>query len=69
MKTFTRIALATLAAGIAVATPAAAQVRSEIELTRQQIQTERQALVAAGMELTDDSGFTEICDFSLCSAD
>ena len=33
---------------------ASAQVRSEIELTRQQIQTERQALVAAAMELTDE---------------
>jgi len=31
-----------------------AQVRSEIELTRQQIQTERQALVAEAMELTDE---------------
>ena len=31
-----------------------AQVRSEIELTRQKIQTERQELVAVGMELTDE---------------
>jgi hypothetical protein len=31
-----------------------AQVRSEIELTRQQIQTERQELVAVGMELNDE---------------
>ena len=54
MKTLTGIALATLAAGIALTAPAAAQVRSEIELTRQQIQTERQALVTAGMELTDE---------------
>jgi hypothetical protein len=54
MKTLTGIALATLAAGIALTAPAAAQVRSEIELTRQQIQTERQALVNAGMELTDE---------------
>ncbi len=54
MKTLTGIGLATLAAGIALTAPAAAQVRSEIELTRQQIQTERQALVTAGMELTDE---------------
>jgi hypothetical protein len=54
MKTLTGIALAALTAGVVLSAPAAAQVRSEIELTRQQIQTERQALVAAGMELTDD---------------
>jgi Spy/CpxP family protein refolding chaperone len=54
MKTLTGIALAALTAGVALSAPAAAQVRSEIELTRQQIQTERQALVAAGMELTDE---------------
>jgi Spy/CpxP family protein refolding chaperone len=54
MKTLTGIALAALTAGVVVSAPAAAQVRSEIELTRQQIQTERQALVAAGMELTDE---------------
>lgn len=54
MKTLTGIALTALTAGVAFSTPAAAQVRSEIELTRQQIQTERQALVAAGMELTDE---------------
>ena len=54
MKTLTGIALATLTAGVVFSAPAAAQVRSEIELTRQQIQTERQALVTAGMELTDE---------------
>ena len=54
MKTLTGIALAALTAGVAFSTPATAQVRSEIELTRQQIQTERQALVTAGMELTDE---------------
>ncbi|KPK04987.1 MAG: hypothetical protein AMS20_07705 [Gemmatimonas sp. SG8_28] len=53
MKTLTGIALAALTA-VVFSTPAAAQVRSEIELTRQQIQTERQALVTAGMELTDE---------------
>jgi hypothetical protein len=53
MKKPTCIALAVLAAGAALASPAGAQVRSEIELTRQQIQTERQALVTAGMDLTD----------------
>jgi hypothetical protein len=54
MKTLTGIALAAVTAGVVFSTPAAAQVRSEIELTRQQIQTERQALVTAGMELTDE---------------
>jgi hypothetical protein len=54
MKTLTGIALAAVAAGAVFSAPAAAQVRSEIELTRQQIQTERQALVTAGMELTDE---------------
>ncbi len=33
---------------------ASAQDRTEIELTRQRIQTERQQLVAAGMELPDE---------------
>jgi hypothetical protein len=50
MKKPTCIALAVLAAGAALASPAGAQVRSEIELTRQQIQTERQALVTAYRE-------------------
>ena len=54
MKILTGIALAALTAGVVFSAPAAAQVRSEIELTRQQIQTERQALVTAGMELTDE---------------
>jgi hypothetical protein len=54
MKTLTGIALAAVAAGAVFSAPAAAQVRSEIELTRQQIQTERQALVTAVMQLTDE---------------
>jgi hypothetical protein len=54
MKTLTGIALAALTAGVVFSAPATAQVRNEIELTRQQIQTERQALVTAGMELTDE---------------
>ena len=37
---------------------ATAQVRSEVELTRQQIQTERQELVTVGMELTDEQAAT-----------
>lgn len=36
------------------AAPMQAQVRSEIELTRQQIQTDRQAIVAAGLPLTEE---------------
>jgi len=43
-----------LALTLGVTGATSAQVRSEIELTRQQIQTERQALVAAAMELTDE---------------
>ncbi len=43
-----------LALTLGVTGAASAQVRSEIELTRQQIQTERQALVAEAMELTDE---------------
>jgi hypothetical protein len=34
--------------------PVRAQVRSEIELTRQQIQTDRQKIVAAGLPLTEE---------------
>ncbi len=43
-----------LALTLGVTGTTSAQVRSEIELTRQQIQTERQQLVAVGMELTDE---------------
>ena len=43
-----------LALTLGVTGATSAQVRSEIELTRQQIQTERQALVAEAMELTDE---------------
>jgi Spy/CpxP family protein refolding chaperone len=46
------LALAALLA--VVATPLAAQDQSEIELTRKQIQSDRQTLVSAGMELTDE---------------
>ncbi len=56
MKNHQRISSAWIvgvALTLAVTTTTSAQVRSDIELTRQQIQTERQALVAAGMELTD----------------
>jgi UTP:GlnB (protein PII) uridylyltransferase len=42
------------AAAVLLAAPVQAQVRSEIELTRQQIQTDRQAIVAAGLQLTDE---------------
>ncbi|UCF20650.1 MAG: hypothetical protein JSU87_04360 [Gemmatimonadota bacterium] len=44
----------TLALSLLLAGPLSAQVRSEVELTRQQIQTERQALVTAGMQLTEE---------------
>ena len=56
MKNHQRISSAWIvgvALTVGVTTTTSAQVRSDIELTRQQIQTERQALVAAGMELTD----------------
>ena len=43
-----------LALTVGIFGTATAQVRSEVELTRQQIQTERQELVTVGMELTDD---------------
>ncbi len=43
-----------LALTLGVTGTTSAQVRSEIELTRQKIQTERQELVAVGMELTDE---------------
>ena len=39
--------------GLVMTTPALAQYEDEIELTRAIIQTERQALIAAAMELTD----------------
>ena len=42
------------AAVVLLAAPVQAQARSEIELTRQQIQTDRQAIVAAGLPLTDE---------------
>ncbi|UCF20640.1 MAG: hypothetical protein JSU87_04310, partial [Gemmatimonadota bacterium] len=42
-----------LALSLLLAGPLSAQVRSEVELTRQQIQTERQTLVTAGMQLTE----------------
>jgi hypothetical protein len=45
------LTLALVLAG--VGTPLAAQDQSALELTRQRIQTERQTLVAAGMQLTD----------------
>ena len=57
MKNRQRIGVAWLvgvALTVGVTTIASAQVRTEVELTRQQIQADRQALVAAGMELTDD---------------
>jgi hypothetical protein len=41
-----------LLAGIAA--PASAQTATDIELTRAQIQTERQAIIADAMKLTDD---------------
>ena len=46
------ITLAAVLAGMA--TPLAAQDQSAIELTRQRIQAERQTLVSAGMQLTDE---------------
>jgi hypothetical protein len=42
------------AAVVLLAAPVQAQARSEIELTRQQIHTDRQAIVAAGLPLTDE---------------
>jgi hypothetical protein len=42
------------AAVVLLAAPMQAQVRSEIELTRAQIQTDRQAIVAAGLPLTEE---------------
>jgi Spy/CpxP family protein refolding chaperone len=47
-----------LALTVGVFGTATAQVRSEVELTRQQIQTERQELVTVGMELTDEQAAT-----------
>jgi hypothetical protein len=47
-----RVAVA-VAGLVLLAAPMRAQVRSEMELTRQQIQTDRQAIVAGGMQLTD----------------
>ena len=47
-----------LALTLGVTETGSAQDRSAIELTRQQLQTERQALVAAGMELTDEQAAT-----------
>ena len=46
------ITLAVVIAGIA--TPLAAQDQSALDLTRQRIQAERQTLVSAGMQLTDE---------------
>lgn len=46
------ITLAAVLAGMA--TPLTAQDQSAIELTRQRIQAERQTLVSAGMQLTDE---------------
>jgi len=42
------------AAVVLLAAPVQAQVRSEIELTRQQIQTDRQAIVAASLPLSEE---------------
>jgi hypothetical protein len=42
------------AAMVVLAAPVQGQVRSEIELTRQQIQTDRQAIVAASLPLTEE---------------
>jgi len=41
------------AAALLLAAPVQAHVRSEVELTRQQIQTDRQAIVAAGLPLME----------------
>ena len=46
------LALAAVLASIA--TPLTAQDQSAIELTRKQIQSDRQTLISAGMELTDE---------------
>ncbi len=57
MKNRQRIGVAWLvgvALTVGLTTIASAQVRTDVELTRQQIQTDRQELVAAGMELTDE---------------
>lgn len=43
-----------LALSVGITETSQAQARSEIELTRQQIQSERQELVAVGMELTEE---------------
>jgi hypothetical protein len=42
----------------ALAAPAGAQVRDAIEVTRQSIQTQRQAIVAAAMGLSESQGAT-----------
>lgn len=43
-----------VAAAMLLAAPVQAQARSEIELTRQQIQTDRQAIVAASLPLSEE---------------